>query len=80
MIKNEFNKNCQDLLINPAEATFSVRILSRDLRIYDILIVSLVLWYYFISRYFMFWFLFSANIAVFRKFGAHNIEVPLCFR
>ena len=42
MIKNEFIKTCQDLRINPAEAAIVMRVLPRDLRIYD----RLVLWYY----------------------------------
>ena len=41
MIKNEFS-----LRINPADATIVVPVLPRDLRIYDRLIVGLVLGYY----------------------------------
>ena len=43
MIKNEISKNCQDFWINPAEVTTVVRVLPRDLRINDRLIVGLVL-------------------------------------
>ena len=39
MIKNELSKDCHVLWINPAEATFVMRVLPRDLRIYDRLIV-----------------------------------------
>ena len=68
MIKNKFSDICLDLWINPAEATIVV---PNDLRMYDRLIVGLVLWYmyYFISREFVFWFIFSAILKVFRTFG-----------
>ena len=47
MIKNEFSENCQDLRINPAEATIVVRVLSRDLRIYDRSCALLLLYIFF---------------------------------
>ena len=41
ILKNEFNKNCQDLLINPAVVTIVVRVLRRDPRINDRFVVGL---------------------------------------
>ena len=48
MIKNEFSKKCQDLRINPAEASLSCGSCPLDLQIYNRLIVGLVLRYDFI--------------------------------
>ena len=42
LIKNEFSNYCQDLRINPAEAYFVVRVLPRNIWIFDGLIVDLV--------------------------------------
>ena len=77
--EKEFSKNYQELRINPVEATIAV----RDLRIYDILIVSLVLWKYIISHDSVFWYMFSSIMKVFRTFGDRNIVLgksSFCFR
>ena len=60
MIENELRKNCRFLRINPAETIIVVKVLTRDLRINDRLIVGLMLWQYFIARVFVFWFMFFA--------------------
>ena len=48
MIKNELSKYYKNVLMNPAEAAIVVRVLPRDLRMYDRLIVGLGLWYDFL--------------------------------
>ena len=70
MIKNQFSKkNCKNFRINPEEATVVVWVLPQDLRIYDRLDVGLVLWYFFISSDFVFWFMLFFIMKSFRKFG-----------
>ena len=56
-----------------------VRVLLMNLRIYDRLIVCLELWYFLISRDFVFY----TTVKVACKFGDRNIvlaKCPLCFR
>ena len=73
IFRNDFSNNRQDLRLYHEEATIVLRVPTRDIRIYDIIIVRLVLWYYFISSDFMFWLMFSAIMKVFCTFGDHNI-------
>ena len=61
IIKNEVSKNCQDLRKNSANATIPVRVLPKALRVFDRLIVGLVLWFYFyIARFRIFIHVFAS--------------------
>ena len=52
MIEKQVSENYKDLRTNHAEATIVVQIFPQDLRIYDRLIVGLMLWYLlFIARF-----------------------------
>ena len=74
-MKNEFSK--KKGLADPTEATIVVRILTRDLRIYDRLIVGLVLWYFFTSRDSVFLFVFFAIMNIFRQFEDRNVVLEV---